>query len=170
MLATPLHVSSRWVKAEIPRPGGYLDPIEDDKEGLSLRLQEQLGIPHDRSFGTPLNLEGTAVLRANEYVQPEWKVTDLLGVWWRPHFDTYFVSMFYGLLMGYTDDLSSTLSSLHMSRNRRRLRRFSWSNCQRRVSTREMGGRSSSWYSTLSSTHWLSHFTCNDTAGYAPSR
>ncbi|EKD01766.1 hypothetical protein A1Q2_03829 [Trichosporon asahii var. asahii CBS 8904] len=55
-------------------PGGYLDPSEDDVEGISRLLEEFLGT-------------GSKQWRSD---QPNWTVRSLLAVWYRPNFDGFF--------------------------------------------------------------------------------
>lgn len=66
--------SSTWTD---DRPGGYLDPSEDDVSGLIRHLDDLLGT-------------GTKQWRHD---QPHWDVRELLAVWYRPNFDGFFVSV-----------------------------------------------------------------------------
>jgi len=64
-------------------PGGYLDPCESWEDGLSTRLEEQLGLPRDDLYSTDIYHPAPS---------PEWNVKDCLSIWWRPNFDTFLVS------------------------------------------------------------------------------
>ncbi|XP_029345779.1 cleavage and polyadenylation specificity factor subunit 5-like [Acyrthosiphon pisum] len=52
---------------EIVRPGGQLNPAEDEVEGLKRLLTETLGTQNG--------------------VQTDWTVEDTIGNWWRPNFE-----------------------------------------------------------------------------------
>jgi cleavage and polyadenylation specificity factor subunit 5 len=72
-----------------PRPGGYLDPSETDAAGLVTRLDEQLGIPKEHDgLGNQYHKGGNL----------SWYVKDCLSVWWRPNFDTFYVSVLLPLM------------------------------------------------------------------------
>ncbi|KAJ3076695.1 hypothetical protein HDU98_001157 [Podochytrium sp. JEL0797] len=59
-------------------PGDILRPGEDDVSGLKRALSEKLAPPLH-----PTNPNSSAT-------EPvEWEVSELVGSWWRPHFDTY---------------------------------------------------------------------------------
>lgn len=81
-LPSPSLLRSMWGRTLILRsPGGYLDRTEDEKEGLIRLLNEQLGLPKENGEGY--------ITRQD---QKDWTVSECLGTWWRPHFDTFFVS------------------------------------------------------------------------------
>lgn len=63
-------------------PGGYLDPSETFEEGLITRLNEQLGIPQNSAPNWLQLADGVE----------DWKVGNCVSTWWRPNFDTFFVS------------------------------------------------------------------------------
>lgn len=60
----------------IYRPGHYLKPGTDEKEGLLEILNQRLG-PEDQNDWNK---------------EQDWVIGDSLSVWWRPHFESYMVS------------------------------------------------------------------------------
>ena len=57
------------------RPGDYLQPDEDEVEGLKGRLNERLA-PVGNQF-------------SGEGVNNDWEIGDTLAQWWRPNFETF---------------------------------------------------------------------------------
>ncbi|KAL7414510.1 Cleavage/polyadenylation specificity factor subunit 5 [Mrakia frigida] len=56
-------------------PGDYLQPGEDELEGLKARLDEKLGLGKDVAVDPGMN--------------EEWEIGDTLAQWWRPNFETF---------------------------------------------------------------------------------
>ncbi|KAJ3283420.1 cleavage and polyadenylation specific factor 5 [Rhizoclosmatium globosum] len=59
-------------------PGDYLKPGEDYVTGLKRALSEKLAPPLDPNDPISTNTQHV-----------DWDVAELLGTWWRPHFDSY---------------------------------------------------------------------------------
>lgn len=58
------------------RPGHYLRPGQDEKEGLQQILNERLGPPDPKDWAK----------------EPEWIIGECLSTWWRPNFESYMVN------------------------------------------------------------------------------
>lgn len=58
------------------RPGHYLQPGVDEREGLKQILNERLG-PADPAEWSK---------------EPEWEIGECLSTWWRPNFESYMVN------------------------------------------------------------------------------
>jgi len=71
-----------WQKHSLSRPGDYLNPGEDDMEGLKRRLDERLAPPSGVA-GQFIPSQGAG---------NEWEIGDCLAQWWRPNFETFMVS------------------------------------------------------------------------------
>lgn len=110
-------------------PGDYLQPDEDEVEGLKRRLDERLA---------PANV-APAVAQKNP--DNDWEIGDCLAQWWRPNFETFMVSSTEREVLGISlpqnlwDSgvihalLSSTRISLPILRSRKSVRSCSWSKC-----------------------------------------
>ena len=60
------------------RPGHYLQPGVDEREGLKTILNEKLGAADPKEWPN----------------EPQWEIGECLSTWWRPNFESYMVNKY----------------------------------------------------------------------------
>lgn len=75
------------------RPGDYLQPGEDEVEGLRKRLDERLAPDPDpdepSDAADAADAADTADAPSSDRGKIDWEVGDILCQWWRPAFETF---------------------------------------------------------------------------------